>query len=65
MAVLNGFYIILVELYRYTIHESCREMGVVYTLRDVSLKQAREYATGGRSVLREGRAPIDMQQKKA
>ncbi|ETS08577.1 hypothetical protein BHOIPH791_04170 [Bartonella henselae] len=42
---------------RYTLHGRRREMGLG-ALRDVSLKQARELATGWRSVLREGRAPI-------
>ncbi len=32
-------------------------------LRDVSLKQARELATGWRSVLREGRDPIQERNK--
>ncbi len=32
-------------------------------LRDVSLKQARELATGWRSVLREGRDPIKERNK--
>ncbi len=32
-------------------------------LRDVSLKQTRELATGGRSVLREGRDPIKERNK--
>ncbi len=33
-------------------------------LRDVSLKQARELATGWRAVLREGRAPIKEREKR-
>ncbi len=42
---------------------AAREMGVVCTLRDVSLKEARETATGGRSILREGRDPIKEREK--
>ncbi|WP_175869187.1 tyrosine-type recombinase/integrase [Bartonella gabonensis] len=49
-------------LYRYTIHGRRREMGLG-ALRDVSLKQARELATGWRSVLREGRDPIKEREK--
>ncbi|SSZ38983.1 Putative prophage CPS-53 integrase [Bartonella grahamii] len=49
-------------LYRFTIHGRCREMGLG-ALRDVSLKQARELATGWRSVLREGRDPIKERNK--
>ncbi len=44
-------------IYRYTLHGWRLEMGLG-TLRDVSLKQARELATGWRSVLREERAPM-------
>ncbi len=44
-------------IYRYTIHSRRCEMGMG-DLRDVSLKQARELATGWRSVLREGRDSI-------
>ncbi|WP_374112166.1 Arm DNA-binding domain-containing protein [Bartonella harrusi] len=40
-------------LYRYTIHGRRREMGLG-TLRDVSLKQARECATQWRFILCEG-----------
>ncbi|WP_375618844.1 MULTISPECIES: tyrosine-type recombinase/integrase [unclassified Bartonella] len=49
-------------LYRYTIHGRRREMGLG-ALRDVSLKQARELATGWRAVLREGRDPIKERNK--
>ncbi len=49
-------------LYRYTIHGRRREMGLG-ALRHVSLKQARELATGWRSVLREGRDPIKEREK--
>ncbi len=49
-------------IYRYTIHGCCREMGLG-ALRDVSLKQARELASGWRSVLREGRDPIQKRNK--
>ncbi|WP_375643432.1 MULTISPECIES: tyrosine-type recombinase/integrase [unclassified Bartonella] len=49
-------------LYRYTIHGRRREMGLG-ALRDVSLKQARELATGWRAVLREGRDPIKEREK--
>ncbi|WP_142417016.1 tyrosine-type recombinase/integrase [Bartonella massiliensis] len=49
-------------IYRYTIHGRRREMGLG-ALRDVSLKQARELATGWRSVLREGRDPIKEREK--
>ncbi|UNE54274.1 tyrosine-type recombinase/integrase [Bartonella machadoae] len=49
-------------LLRYTIHGRRREMGLG-ALRDVSLKQARELATGWRSVLREGRDPIKEREK--
>ncbi|WP_019223351.1 tyrosine-type recombinase/integrase [Bartonella rattaustraliani] len=49
-------------IYRYTIHGRRREMGLG-ALRDVSLKQARELATGWRSVLREGRDPIKERNK--
>ncbi|EJF86752.1 hypothetical protein MCY_00629 [Bartonella rattimassiliensis 15908] len=49
-------------LYRYTIHGRRREMGLG-ALRDVSLKQARETATKWRSVLREGRDPIEERNK--
>ncbi len=47
---------------RYTLHGRRREMGLG-ALRDVSLKQARELATGWRSVLREGRDPIKEREK--
>ncbi|WP_375610697.1 MULTISPECIES: tyrosine-type recombinase/integrase [unclassified Bartonella] len=47
---------------RYTLHGRRREMGLG-ALRDVSLKQARELATGWRSVLREGRDPIKERNK--
>ncbi len=47
---------------RYTLHGRRREMGLG-ALRDVSLKQARELATGWRSVLREGRDPIKERDK--
>ncbi|MBB4077237.1 integrase [Bartonella fuyuanensis] len=47
---------------RYTLHGCRREMGLG-ALRDVSLKQARELATGWRSVLREGRDPIKEREK--
>ncbi len=49
-------------IYRYTLHGRHREMGLG-ALRDVSLKQARELATGCRSILREGRAPIKEREK--
>ncbi|MET3560785.1 integrase [Bartonella japonica] len=49
-------------IYRYTIHGRRREMGLG-ALRHVSLKQARELATGWRSVLREGRDPIKERNK--
>ncbi len=49
-------------LYRYTIHGRRREMGLG-ALRDVSLKQARELATGWRIILREGRDPIKERNK--
>ncbi|WP_375612538.1 tyrosine-type recombinase/integrase [Bartonella sp. AA9NXGY] len=49
-------------IYRFTIHGRRREMGLG-ALRDVSLKQARELATGWRSVLREGRDPIKERNK--
>ncbi|WP_144755575.1 tyrosine-type recombinase/integrase [Bartonella saheliensis] len=49
-------------IYRYTLHGRRREMGLG-ALRDVSLKQARELATGWRSVLREGRDPIKERDK--
>ncbi|UNE55072.1 tyrosine-type recombinase/integrase [Bartonella machadoae] len=49
-------------LLRYTIHGRRREMGLG-ALRDVSLKQARELATGWRSVLREDPAPIKEREK--
>ncbi|WP_273719542.1 MULTISPECIES: site-specific integrase [Bartonella] len=49
-------------IYRYTIHGRRREMGLG-ALRDVFLKQARELATGWRSVLREGRDPIKERNK--
>ncbi|WP_375683526.1 tyrosine-type recombinase/integrase [Bartonella sp. AP3QHHD] len=49
-------------LYRYTIHGRRREIGLG-ALRDVSLKQARELATGWRTVLREGRDPIKEREK--
>ncbi|WP_409361098.1 tyrosine-type recombinase/integrase [Bartonella heixiaziensis] len=49
-------------IYRFTIHGRRREMGLG-ALRDVSLKQARELATGWRSVLREGRDPIKEREK--
>ncbi|EJF77306.1 hypothetical protein ME7_00540 [Bartonella birtlesii LL-WM9] len=47
---------------RYTLHGRRREMGLG-ALRDVSLKQARELATGWRAVLREGRDPIQERNK--
>ncbi|WP_273788689.1 tyrosine-type recombinase/integrase [Bartonella grahamii] len=47
---------------RYTIHGRRREMGLG-ALRHVSLKQARELATGWRAVLREGRDPIKEREK--
>ncbi|WP_208438719.1 tyrosine-type recombinase/integrase [Bartonella grahamii] len=47
---------------RYTLHGRRREMGLG-ALRHVSLKQARELATGWRSVLREGRDPIQERNK--
>ncbi|MBB4076950.1 integrase, partial [Bartonella fuyuanensis] len=47
---------------RYTLHGCRREMGLG-ALRDVSLKQAHELATGWRSVLREGRDPIKEREK--
>ncbi|OPB33923.1 protein of unknown function (DUF4102) [Bartonella taylorii] len=47
---------------RYTLHRRRREMGLD-ALRHVSLKQARELATGWRSVLREGRDPIKERNK--
>ncbi len=50
------------RIYRYTIHGRRREMGLD-TLRDVSLKQARETATQWRSVLRERRDPIKERDK--
>ncbi len=49
-------------LYRYTIHGRRREMGLG-ALRHVSLKQARELANQWRSVLREGRDPIQERNK--
>ncbi len=49
-------------IYRFTIHGRRREMGLG-ALRDVSLKQARELATGWRAVLREGRDPIKEREK--
>uniref|UniRef100_UPI0035CEDAFF tyrosine-type recombinase/integrase n=1 Tax=Bartonella sp. CL434QHHD TaxID=3243529 RepID=UPI0035CEDAFF len=49
-------------IYRYTIHGRRREMGLG-ALRHVSLKQARELATGWRAVLREGRDPIQERDK--
>ncbi len=49
-------------IYRYTIHGRRREMGLC-ALQDVFLKQARELATGWRSVLREGRDPIKEREK--
>ncbi len=49
-------------IYRCTIHGRRREMGLG-ALRDVSLKQARELATGWRAVLREGRDPIKERNK--
>ncbi|WP_273755680.1 site-specific integrase [Bartonella sp. MM73XJBT.G] len=49
-------------LYRYTLHGRRREMGLG-ALRDVSLKQARECANQWRSVLREGRDPIQERNK--
>ncbi|MBB5074510.1 hypothetical protein HNQ69_001662 [Bartonella callosciuri] len=49
-------------LYRYTIHERRREMGLG-ALKDISLKQARETATQWRAVLREGRDPIKEREK--
>ncbi|MBB4077309.1 integrase, partial [Bartonella fuyuanensis] len=49
-------------IYRYTLHGCRREMGLG-ALRDVSLKQAHELATGWRSVLREGRDPIKEREK--
>ncbi len=51
-------------LYRYIFHGGRRrEMGLG-ALRDVSLKQARELATGWRAVLREGRALIKEREKR-
>ncbi|MET3560775.1 integrase [Bartonella japonica] len=47
---------------RYTLHGRRHEMGLG-ALRHVSLKQARELATGWRSVLREGRDPIKERNK--
>ncbi|WP_081651663.1 tyrosine-type recombinase/integrase [Bartonella birtlesii] len=47
---------------RYTLHGRRREMGLG-ALRDVSLKQARELATGWRAVLRESRDPIQERNK--
>ncbi|WP_375652117.1 tyrosine-type recombinase/integrase [Bartonella sp. LB28NMGDW] len=47
---------------RYTLHGRRREMGLG-ALRHVSLKQARELATGWRAVLREGRDPIKEREK--
>ncbi|EJF82929.1 tyrosine-type recombinase/integrase [Bartonella rattimassiliensis] len=47
---------------RYTLHGRRREMGLG-ALRDVSLKKARELATGWHSVLREGRDPIKERNK--
>ncbi len=52
MVVLNGF----------ILHGRHREMGLG-ALRDVSLKQARELATGCRSILREDRDPIKEREK--
>ncbi len=49
-------------LYHYTIHGRRREMGLD-TLRNVSLKKARECANQWRSVLHEGRAPIKEREK--
>ncbi len=49
-------------IYRYTLHGRRRERGLG-ALRDVSLKQARELASGWRSVLREGRDPIQKRNK--
>ncbi len=49
-------------LLRYTIRGRRREMGLG-TLRDVSLKKARELATQWRSVLNEGRDPINEREK--
>ncbi|WP_208439744.1 tyrosine-type recombinase/integrase [Bartonella heixiaziensis] len=49
-------------IYRYTLHGRRREMGLG-TLRDVSLKQARECAMQWRAVLREGRDPIKERNK--
>ncbi|WP_375703694.1 tyrosine-type recombinase/integrase [Bartonella sp. AD13SXNS] len=49
-------------IYRYTLHGRRREMGLG-ALRGVSLKQARELATGWRFVLREGRDPIKERNK--
>ncbi|WP_273757116.1 site-specific integrase [Bartonella sp. MM73XJBT] len=49
-------------LYRYTIHGRRREMGLG-ALRHVSLKKARELANQWRSVLHEGRDPIQERDK--
>ncbi|WP_273757359.1 Arm DNA-binding domain-containing protein, partial [Bartonella sp. MM73XJBT] len=49
-------------IYRYTIHGRRREMGLG-ALRNVSLKKARELANGWRSILHEGRDPIQERDK--
>ncbi len=49
-------------IYRYTIHGRRREMGLG-ALRNVSLKKARELANQWRSVLHEGRDPIQERNK--
>ncbi|QEE12280.1 integrase arm-type DNA-binding domain-containing protein [Bartonella krasnovii] len=49
-------------IYRYTLHGRRREMGLG-TLRNVSLKKARELANQWRSVLHEGRDPIQERNK--
>ncbi len=50
-------------LYRYTIHRCHHEIGLG-VLRDVSLKQARECATGWRFGLHEERDPIKNERNK-
>ncbi len=45
------------SIYRYTLHRRRSKMSLG-VLRDVLLKQALEFATGWRSILREGRDPI-------
>ncbi len=54
MAVRNGFI---------AIHGRRHEMGLLDALRDVSLKQVHELATGWHSVLRERREPIKEHEK--